>query len=87
MFFIMRIGGSLLYRTSARESLQEMIFVVPIAAAIGLLILEVNGNRLLAGHPGRLLWVLFPSWLVSVAAWWFIDQAPPAIPGSASAGS
>jgi hypothetical protein len=85
MFFFLRIAGSLLYRTTARESWQEAIFAVPVVAAGALMMLDERPP--FAGHPGRLLLVLFPAWLVTVAVWWSMNRAMTSGPYSISISS
>jgi len=71
VFFSLRIIGSLLFRTTAYPSRQDAIFAVPIVAAVALLALA--GCPLFSGHPGRLLFFLFPIWLLTIVGWWAVD--------------
>ncbi len=70
VFFSLRVIAALLHGTSRRDA----IFIVPIMAAFALLALA--GYPLFSGHPGRLLFFLFPIWLLTILVWWSIDARP-----------
>jgi hypothetical protein len=78
-FFSLRILSA--FQNRALPSRQDAIFTVPIVAAVALLAL--GGCPLFSGHPGRLLFFLFPIWLLTILVWWSID-ARPATPASNS---
>jgi hypothetical protein len=70
-FFFLRLVASLLYRTTSYESWLDGIFAVPVVAAGALLALD--GCALFSGHPGHLLFFLFPIWLLTILFWWAIN--------------
>jgi hypothetical protein len=70
-FFSLRIIGGLLHRATVYPSRQDLIFTVPIVAGFALLALA--GYPLFSGHPGRLLYFLFPIWLLTVVVWWSVN--------------
>jgi|SRR5208282_1447412 len=71
VFFSLRTIACLLYGRTAYPSRQDAIFTVPIVAAVALLALA--GCPLFSGHPGRLLFFLFPIWLLTILVWWSAD--------------
>jgi hypothetical protein len=71
-FFSLRIISALQNR--ALPSRRDAIFIVPIVAAVALLALA--GYPLFSGHPGRLLFFLFPIWLLTILVWWSLDARP-----------
>ncbi|MGO9266406.1 MAG: hypothetical protein ACLQBA_16255 [Candidatus Binataceae bacterium] len=70
-FFALRVIGGILHRATAYPVRQDIIWTLPIVAAITLLALA--GHPFFAGHPGRLLFFLFPSWLLTIVVWWSVD--------------
>jgi len=76
LFFFLRLVGGLLHRRIAYPARQDAIFTIPIVAAVALLALA--GRPFFSGHPGRLLFFLFPIWLLTILIWWSVD-APPTI--------
>jgi len=70
-FFSLRILASFLNRRTVYLSRQDAIFTVPIVAAVALLALA--GYPFFLGHPGRLLFFLFPIWLLTIVCWWYVD--------------
>ena len=71
VFFSLRIIACLGYGMTAYPSRQDAVFTVPIVAAVALLAL--TGCPLFSGHPGRLLFFLFPIWLLTILVWWSVD--------------
>ena len=69
-FFVLRLVGGLLYRTTPPDR-QDAIFTIPVVAAWRTLALD--GRPLFSGHPGRFLFFLFPIWLLTILFWWAID--------------
>jgi hypothetical protein len=71
-FFSLRVIGGLLHRATAYPVRQDMIFTVPIIVAIFLLALA--GFPFFSVHPGHVLLFLFPTWLLTISLWWFVDD-------------
>jgi len=70
-FFSFRVIGGLLHRATAYPPRQDVIWTLPIVAAITLLALA--GYPFFSDHPGRFLFFLFPSWLLTIVVWWSVD--------------
>ena len=70
-FFALRIIGGLLHRATGYPVRQDMVFTLPIVAAVALLALA--GYPFFSGHSGRLLFFLFPIWLLTILVWWSVD--------------
>lgn len=70
-FFSLRVIGGLLYRATAYPARQDLIFTMPIVAAVALL--AFSKCPFFSGHPGRLLFFLLPIWLLTILVWWSVD--------------
>lgn len=79
LFFLLKLVGGLLMHPTQYPTRQDAVFLLPVAAALICLILMSRGW--FSAHPGRLIMVLAPAWVLTVILWWSIDAkrgAPPA---------
>jgi hypothetical protein len=70
-FFILKLMGGFLMRVTAYPSRRDVIFLLPAVASFALVYLSECLS--LASHPGRIILVLAPIWLLTVAVWWSTD--------------
>ncbi|HEX4211000.1 MAG TPA: hypothetical protein VHY56_11440 [Candidatus Binataceae bacterium] len=70
--FALRMVGGLLHRATIFPARQDLIFTLPIVAA--LVLLEFSEWPYFSGHPGHLLVFLFPIWLLTTLTWWFAEE-------------
>jgi hypothetical protein len=77
-FFLLKLLGGFLMRVTPYPSKKDAVFLFPAMTAIALLFI----SECLASeaHPGRLLMVLAPVWLVTVVIWWSIDSQAAVAP-------
>ncbi len=72
IFFLLKLLGGLLMKPTKYPSRQDLLFILPVAAAFVLAFFA--DNACFASHPGRLLIVLVPVWAVAVGIWWSMDR-------------
>ncbi len=73
LFFLLKLLGGILLKPTHYPVRQDFLFLFPIVAAFVLAFYSECG--FFKSHPGRLLMVLAPIWLLTVVLWWAIDAA------------
>jgi hypothetical protein len=67
-FFALKLLGGVLMMATKYPTHQDIVFLLPVVAALVLACL--TKQPCFAMHPGRLIMVLFPIWLLTIAIWW-----------------
>jgi hypothetical protein len=82
IFFLLKLIGGVLMRVTAYPSRQDAVFLLPAIIAFALVFFSECLS--LPTHPGRIILLLAPIWLLTVAIWWLTDdRARPAAPAAA----
>ena len=68
VFYLLKWLGGVFMGASKYPARIDTVFLIPIVAASSLACLE--SPTVLASHPGRLVIVLAPVWLITVSIWW-----------------
>jgi hypothetical protein len=71
-FFLLKLMGGFLMRVTGYPSRRDVIFLLPAVAAFVLVYLSECLS--LASHPGLIILVLAPIWLLTVTVWWLTDR-------------
>jgi hypothetical protein len=71
-FFLLKLMGGFLMRVTSYPSRKDSVFLLPVITAFVLAFLSQCLS--LSSHPGRVILVLAPVWLVTVLVWWSIDD-------------
>lgn len=66
-FFILKLVGGISMKAKSYPAGRDLLFLMPISAAV---ILSFFSDGFLGSHPGGILLILSPVWIISVATWW-----------------
>jgi hypothetical protein len=83
IFFLLKLGGGIFMRLTSYPSRIDVVFLFPAMTAFALLF--VSECLSFDAHPARMIMVLAPVWLVTVAAWWIMDNRASLIPATGTA--
>lgn len=72
LFFFCKLAGGFRLRPTRYPSKLDFLFLLPIGAAV--LLLAMSRRDFFKSHPGRFLYILFPTWLLMVVLWWSIES-------------
>jgi hypothetical protein len=73
LFFLLKLLGGVLMTKTKYPSRVDAIFALPVVASIFLIAL--SGCIGFADHAERMLYFLFPIWVLTIAIWWTEDKA------------